>query len=82
MMRVVEVRRVLDHFAREGKPAIASVDLSVGTVQGFDLRVIPEESLFRWHANIEGWGSKAEEKQKMLLLANAAFNFRFLTDTT
>lgn len=77
-MNSKEMSAVHAHFSKEGKPAIASADLLVRTVHELGLRVVPEESLFRWHANIEGWVDKAEEKQLMLSLANAASNFKLL----
>lgn len=72
------VSDVLKYFRDEEKPALASVDLLVETVASFGLQVVPEESLFRWHANIEGWANKAEEKQQMLSLADASNNFKFV----
>ena len=77
LMSKREIQGVMDYFEKSGKPAIASAELLVRTVHELGLRVVPEESLFRWHANIEGWPDKKfEERQLMIDLANAVTRFR------
>lgn len=62
-----EVQEVLAYFQEHGKPAVAAAELPVAAVQRLGLLVVPEESLFRWHTNIEGWPSEREEQQLLML---------------